>query len=152
MALTVTYQAERNAVGLLDDRVLLFARSARLAPAALDAIEAFAATHRPLASAERPLGALALVVGAAGLSENSLLERQRVFLRELRATPHVWFAFCIVGDGVQAVAMRAVVRVLMLGSSGMRMFTDQASAARWLGERVGVDPAAITGALDTLMP
>ena len=152
MTLVVKHQAEDNVVGLIDNRVLVFARSGRLTPAALDAVEALAATYTHRASAEHPVGALALVVGSAGLSDNRLLERQRVLLRGLRAAPHLWFAFCVVGDGVQAVAMRAVVRVLMLGSSTMRLFTDPESAAGWLGAQVGVEPATIRSALATLTP
>lgn len=150
MALEVKHRAEGNAVALLDGRVLLFTRNGRLTSAALDAIEELATSRARTATAHEPVGALAIVNGDAGLSDNWLLERQRELLRSLKATPHLSFAFCVVGESVQAIAMRAVVRVFVLGSTGMRMFTEPSSAAQWLAPRVGMEPGAILGALAEL--
>ncbi len=150
MPLDVKHKADQNGVGMIDERVLVFVRGGRLTSAALDTVVALAGDRARRATAERPVGALAVVSGQAGLSENQLLERQRLLLRDLRVAPHVFFAFCVEGEGAQAIAMRAVVRVLMLGSSSMRIFTERDAAARWLAERVGMAPAEITTALVAL--
>lgn len=150
MALEVKHQAEGNAVALLDARVLLFTRSGRLTAAALDAVEALATHCVPAATQRAPVGAMAIVDGDAGLSDNRLLERQRALLRSLKAAPHVSFAFCVGGDSIQAIAMRAVVRVFVLGSASMRMFTDAPTAAEWLAGRIGMEPGVLLRAVAAL--
>lgn len=150
VALSVAHRSDGNAVGVLDDRVLLFVRSAKLTSVALNAVEATVANHVASASAARPVGALAVVPGNAGLSDNALLERQRALLFGLKAKPHVYFAFCVVGEGVQSIAMRAAVRVLVIGAARMRLFTEPAESAQWLAGHLQIEAAAITQAVDGL--
>lgn len=138
----VVYEQRGNVVARIDAAVLLFVRTRPLEREALDAIERLALGIDEFRKG--PVGALAVIDGQAGLSDNTLLQRQRIFLRGfVRSEGDVYLAMVVLGDAVQSIAMRAVVRMFMIGRKTMHLDSDLDRAARWLGERVGRDPGEI---------
>lgn len=136
-----------NGVGLYEKRVLVFVRQSTLRVEALDAIEKAIEELMPLATSERPCGALSVVPANAGLSRNDLLTRQRRIFSQPRHHENVFIAFTVLGDGAQAAAMRAVVRLFALGQSRMKMFATTDPAIEWLAPRVKMPVEALLGAI-----
>ena len=126
--LEVVHRRDGNTVGLLDDRALIFVRSRALTGDALEAIDAAIRRVVPKATAEQPAGALAILPGDAGLSHNDLLARQRQIFGEARKQEHIWVSMCVHGHSAQTIAMRAVVRLLLLGHGNMRMHATPEAA------------------------
>lgn len=135
--LHVAFESRGNVVARLDSSALLFARARPLVPEALDSIELTARAVDEIR--EGPIGALVVVPGDAGLSDNALLDRQRAFLRSF-VRPDVFVVMASLGDSAQAIAMRAVVRLFMIGRRTMHMASSIEGAALWLGDRIGRDP------------
>lgn len=134
----VVHEADGNVVARLDASVLVFVRTRPLTVAALDAIESVA--HKIEEFRRGPVGALAVIDGRAGLSDNALLTRQRKFLNGfVRADGDVYLAMVVQGDSVQSIAMRAVVRLFMLGKRTCLMSARLEDAAAWLGKQTGED-------------
>jgi hypothetical protein len=141
--LHVVHEASGNVVARLDASVLLFVRTRPLTVAALDAIEGVA--NKIEQFRQGPVGALAVIDGQAGLSDNALLTRQRAFLKGfVRGDGDVYLAMVVQGDSVQSIAMRAVVRMFMLGKKRTSLLTARVEpAARWLAERTGETSAEL---------
>lgn len=146
MTLEVIHRSAGNAVGVLDGRALIFVRSQALTEETLDAI-ARAVEHT---RAARPAGALAIVPGDAGLSPEHLLARQRRIFQQAKKLDDVWIAFCVQGDGVQSVVMRAVVRMFLLGQPRMTMHAKPESAIVWFATRLGLSVEAVRSAVASL--
>lgn len=136
--LHVVHEAGGNAVARIDATVLVFVRTQRLTVAALEAIERLAITIDGFRRG--PIGALVVVPGDAGLSDNALIARQRAFLRDLvRPDGDVYVSTVILGDSAQSMAMRAVARLFVIGRPSIRVGSSVEDAARWLGARLDVD-------------
>jgi hypothetical protein len=147
--LQIVHHAEGNIVGLLDDTALLFVRNRPLREQALDAIERTA--QRFGLAPGRPVGALAVVDGNAGMSERKLIERQRTFMRGfVRSDGEVYVAMAVLGDSVQSTTMRAVVRLFTVGNRRIQMSASIDEAARWLGPRLKLGPLRLASALGDL--
>lgn len=156
MSLKVVHSEDRNAVGIIDERLIAFVRSAALTAAALDALEAHLHPLRERygarpASAGSPVGLLAVVPARAGLSDKALIERQAQLMKRLkveakqavRTAAPTFVALTILGDGPMSSAMRAVIRVNVLGHGSIRLFSETADAATWLATRLSMDAGAI---------
>lgn len=150
VGLEVIHRGAGNAVGLLDGRALLFVRSRALTVDALDAIAETIDRIAPRATADWLVGALAIVPGDAGLSRQDLLARQRKIFGAARAMDHVWVSFCVYGESAQTTAMRAVVRLLLLGRSNMKMHAKTEAAIVWFSARLGLRIGDVSDAVEML--
>lgn len=148
MVLVVRHCAEQNAVAVLDERVVVFTRRAKLTAACLDVIEAEseAIARRPA----RPVGLLAVIPASAGLSDGATLERQRQLLKHIRIDPQTYFAYVVTGDDIHASVIRATVRVAMLGRRMMNLSEHVDAAAGWLGGRLSIAPSTLKDVVDQL--
>lgn len=156
LGLQVVHSEERNAVGIIDERLIAFVRSAALTTGALDAVEAhlhpLRERHRPQAgSPGAPVGLLAVVPAGAGLSDKGLIERQAQLMKRLKveakqavqSVAPTFVALSILGDGAMSSAMRAVIRVNVLGHARVRLFSETGEAAAWLAGCLAMDAAVI---------
>jgi hypothetical protein len=125
-------------------------RSRSLTGETLDAIATTIDRIAPNARADWPVGALAIVPGDAGLSRQDLLARQRKIFGAARGLDHVWVSFCVSGDSAQTTAMRAVVRLLLLGQSNMKMHAKAEAAIVWFSGRLGLRVGDVQGAVEML--
>lgn len=156
MGLRVLHSEAQNAVGIIDERLVAFVRSGQLTAGALDVIEsnlhALRERHRPTSLGPgAPVALLAVVPARAGLSDKDLVERQRQLMKQLKADAKsalgtaapTFVALTIVGDGPMSSAMRAVIRVNVLGHGSIHLAAETAEAASWLAPRLSMDAAAI---------
>ncbi len=133
-------------MGVLDGRALIFVRTEALTTESLDAI----AHAMERTSVNRPAGALAIVPGEAGLSSEELLARQRRIFQQAKKLEDVWVAFCVHGEGVQSMVMRAVVRMFVLGQPRMTMHAKPESAIVWFATKLGLSGEAVRSAVASL--
>jgi hypothetical protein len=148
--LEVVHRHDGNTVVLLDDRALIFVRSRALTGEALDAIDAVIDRVAPKAMAERPAGVLAILPGDAGLSRDDLLARQREIFGGARKHQHIWVSICVHGHSAQTIVMRAVVRMLLLGQSNMRMYPTPEAAIAWFASRLRLPVDKVRSTLESL--
>lgn len=149
MSVSVSYAAESNYVAMVDQRLLLFTRTRPLAKAALDAAEAIINEHVPKATAARPVGSFVVLPGDAGLSRHDLIERQRKLFDRLKAERTVYTAAVVLGSSAQCMAMRAVVRLFLLGSPAMQLFSEIEPAARWIARATAIPEGTVLDAYRT---
>jgi hypothetical protein len=143
MNIEVNLHQDNNIVALIDGRVAFIARSGVLTMPALRCLESMKAR---LLSDPRPKGFLAVMPGTAGISKEEIVERQRQFIRQVSAeVKDLSFAIVILGDSVQATAMRVVGRIFVLGRQNMATFSDLGAGAGWLAERTGMDASTFRG-------
>lgn len=145
-SVSVRYDAESNYVALVEQRLLLFTRTRLLTKASLDGAEAVIREQVPKATAARPVGAFVVLPGDAGLSRHDLLERQRKMFDRLKAERTVYSAMVVLGSSPQCVAMRAVVRLFLIGSPTMQLFSEVEPAARWLARAIAMPEHTILDA------
>lgn len=148
MALVTLHAAQKNAVGLVDGRCIVFVRSGMLTPAALDVIAGEAA--RAAAGAVRPVACFAVVPGDAGVSDKALIERQQKMINSFIVDRNTSFAMVVLGTSLQARVMRTAVRMLFLGKSTLRLTDDVDDAIAWLAPRVALEPSVLREAVSTL--
>ena len=148
MALVVRHSGHQNCVGVLDDRVVVFTRRAKLTKDCLDVIEveSEAIARRAL----RPIGLFAVIPASAGLSDAATLERQRQMLKHILIDSQTHFAYVVTGEGVHATTIRATVRVGMLGRRMMKLSDNVLDAASWFGARLSIPPSVLVGAVEEL--
>ncbi len=146
MALWIAHNAAANFVGVLDEQVLLFTRAGPLTTTALDQCEAIINERVPKATSAKPVASLVVLPGDVGLSRHDLIDRQRRLFDRLKAERFVFSAACVLGTSAQCVAMRAVVRLFLLGSPKMQLFSEVDPATRWLAGATSVDAERIRGA------
>ncbi len=129
MAVDIAFHADDNVVAIIDERVMIFARSGPLTMPALECLESM----KPrLLKSLQPKGVLAVLPGTAGVSKDAIVERQRQFVRTVTAeVKDLSVGVVIVGDSIQAMAMRAVGRVFVIGRANMDTFRDVSLGARW---------------------
>lgn len=151
MSLIIAHEEAANCVALFDERLLLFTRTRLLTKGALDQSEAIVNEHVAKASSARPVGSFVVLPGDAGLSRHDLLERQRRLFERLKREPHVFSAVCVLGSSPQTIAMRAVVRLFLLGRPSMQLFSDTESAARWVARALKLDERAVFDAYRTMV-
>ena len=149
MGIDVAFQQDNNIVALVVERALVFARSAPLTMPALACLESM--KPRILKSA-LPKGVLAVLPGTAGVSKEAIVERQRQFVRQVtQEVPDLFVAVVIVGDSVQAMAMRAVGRIFVLGRGNMATFREVDAGAAWLAQRMAMDEGGLTATVRELV-
>lgn len=139
-----------NLLALLDGRVMVQLRYGRLSTASLDVA---AARILPVLESEaRAVGAIAVVNADAGVMPAEVQARQQVVIGNMLSRPNAFMVTVMFGESVQATAMRAVGRVLMLGKrTNIRHAKTVEEAATWLGERLGdITPAALKSSIDLL--
>ncbi len=144
--LEVIHRRAGNAVGLLEGRALIFLRDRPLTEEALEAVAN--TVHRTTLT--RPAGALAIIPGDAGLSSERLITRQRKIFQEAKRLDDVWLSFCVQGDGVQAIAMRAVVRMFVLGQPRSTLHAKPETAIVWFAGRLGLSVETVRAAVAAL--
>jgi len=70
----------------------------------------------------------------------------------LRELPDLSVAIVVVGDSAQAIAMRAVTRVMSLGKRQLSLHADVNAAANWLDPRISIEGVQLAGVLAEIMP
>lgn len=137
MTVDIAFFRDSNIVALVDERAMIFARSAPLTMPALECLESM----KPrLLKSLQPKGVLAVLPGTAGVSKDAIVERQRQFVRTVTAeVKDLSVGVVIVGDSIQAMAMRTVGRVFVLGRSNMATFRDVEAGATWLADKMGIN-------------
>ncbi len=150
MSLIVAHEEAANCVALFDERLLLFTRTQPLTRGALDHAEALVNEHVAKASSALPVGSFVVLPGDAGLSPHDLLERQRRLFERLKREPYVFSAVCVLGSSPQTIAMRAVVRLFLMGRPTMQLFSDTETAARWVARALKLDAGAVLDAHRTM--
>jgi hypothetical protein len=141
VALWIAHNAAANFVGVLDEQVLLFTRAGPLTTTALDHCEAIINERVSKATSAKPVASLVVLPGDVGLSRHDLIDRQRRLFDRLKAERFVFSAACVLGTSAQCVAMRAVVRLFLLGRPKMKLFSEVEPATLWLARATSVDAA-----------
>jgi hypothetical protein len=137
----IRFHRDGNLVALADERLLVFVRTGLLTVPALETMEGLKAS---VLASPKPKGVLAIFTATAGVSHNSLVERQRVFVRGIASeVPDISFAVVVLGDTVHAIAIRTVLRLFVMGRSNMAAFRDVGEGSRWLAGRMGIDAATL---------
>ncbi len=149
VALEIAVDDPANLMAVLDNRLLVQVRMGSLTHAALDAA---AAKILPLLMMQtKAIGALAIVNGDVGVMPPDIQARQRQLLDGVLARPNAWMVTVMQGSTVQATAMRAVGRVLMLGRRNIKHAKDTNEATSWLGEKLGdISAGSIRDAVEQL--
>lgn len=128
-------QAGNVLVGIGPSLVIQY-RCAPLTDAFLDAcgpvFEQFVAANAGV----RPFGVVAVVNGNAGITEERLRARQRTLIGELLRQPEVAMVTCILGDTIDASAMRSIGRVMMLGHKNLAHVVSIEDAAKKMAEQL----------------
>jgi hypothetical protein len=133
----VRFHGDDSLVALADGRLLFFVRKGLLSMPVLETLEGLKAT---VLASPKPKGVLAIFTSTAGVSNNALVERQRVFVRTIaNEVPDISFAVVVLGDTVHAIAIRTVLRLFVMGKSNMAAFRDVGESCRWLAGRMGID-------------
>lgn len=110
---------------------------------AIDAVSDVVLLLSSVASEREPMGFLGVVPAEAGVSDPRLIELQLQLLRTLDRTPHVFAAFCVLGDSARSPSMSEMASMLSTWLPNARTFSETAVASRWLGESVAIDPREI---------
>jgi hypothetical protein len=149
VALEIVFDDPLNYLALLDERVMVQVRQGPLTHAALDTI-----TSRilpVLLTAEKAIAAIAVVNGDAGVMGPDIRARQTELIAALVKRPQASMATVMSGTTVQATAMRAVGRMLLIGNRNIMHAKDVSEATTWLAARlVDINVAVLRDAVTTL--
>ena len=149
MTLEITYEDPGNVMALLDRRVFVQVRAGPLTHASLDS--AADKVMSALSAQTKPIGALAVVNGDAGVMPPDIQARQKRLLGGMLARADASMATVMLGTTVQATAMRATGRVLMLGTRNIKHAKDINEATTWLADRLGdITAGSIRDAVEAL--
>lgn len=141
----VIYSSVGSRIGVVDRRLYVFVRREQLSVAALDAIADHIRDRKG-----QTVGLLAVVPGDAGLSDNTVLDRQRRMMAEFFADPLFFVGFVVLGTSVQAILMRSVVRLAFVGKRNASLTANTVDGARFLAPRLQLSQDAIVAAVDEL--
>lgn len=131
-----------NALGLLDGRLLVQARTGVLTLHCVDAVADFL-RNRALPT---PFGLIAVVNGDTGIMPEDIRARQLAHLTWLLGTgAHI--VTVVYGDTVHASVMRSAGRMMLLGQPRLQHLQDVPTAAAFLAERLSMSAAAIQAAV-----
>ena len=138
-----------NLLALLDGRVMVQLRYGKLT---LEALELAARRIIPVLEAEpRSVGAIAIINGDAGVTLPEVQARQKLLIGGMLRRPNAWMTTVMFGETIQATAMRAVGRVLMIGARNIRHAKDVHEGVTWLGEKLGdITPLQLNDAINSL--
>jgi len=130
-----------NAAALVLDRYFMQVRMGALTE------EALAAYHGSItAQLNRhphvPLGSFHVVDGSAPTPPTEMRDRQRNYMGPVLARKDIFVSTVILGEGIQATAMRTIIRLLVLGNKRMHHASALEEGARWLADNVGVGDVA----------
>lgn len=147
--LDIVFDDKTNLLALLDGRVMVQVRYGRLT---LESLDVAAQKILPVMHAEpRAIGAIAVVNGDAGVAPPEVQARQKELIGGLLRRPNASMATVMFGDTIQATAMRAVGRVLMIGAKNIRHAKDVHEAVTWLSEKLGdITPLQLNDAVAAL--
>ncbi|MFO0558534.1 MAG: hypothetical protein U0269_10995 [Polyangiales bacterium] len=146
-SLSILFRADNNVVALYEQRVVLFARSGPLTENALRAAADTALLLSAVARDDERYGFIGVVPAEAGVSNPALFDVQLSLFRSVGAVPHVYAALCVLGDSALEGPMAQVARSLSELLPNSQLFADTASASRWIGEKLSLDPRSIQRAV-----
>lgn len=132
--------SRENAAIFLNGHYFLQIRTGAMTVPALNAFLEHI-TQKVAALPDQRLASLHIVDGQAPLPDADVRDRQRGFMREIMRNPNLSVATVIEGEGVQATASRAVIRLLVLGNTRMRHDIRVEDAAAWVARQVGANDA-----------
>jgi hypothetical protein len=149
VGLDVFYDRDGTRFGLLDGRLLLQSRAGLLTDEALDAV--VTVMEERMVGRSHSLGLIAVVEESARRTSVEIQTRQRMHMGRFLDEADGWICSVTRGDGVEAMSMRAVGHVLLLGHPRVAHFSDVETAAVWMAAKLGeLTPVEIVAGLDTL--
>lgn len=149
VTLEITYEDPGNVMAVLDRRMLVQVRMGPLTHASLDS--AADRVLSVLSAQTKSIGALAVVNADAGVMPPDIQAKQKRLLGGMLNRPDASMATVMLGTTVQATAMRATGRVLILGKRNIKHAKDVNEATTWLADRLGdIAAGSIRDAVEAL--
>lgn len=142
VAFEIVLSSRDHGFGVLDGRVMVQVRKVALDLRTLEV--AIDKALPVLLAAPGPIGLISVVDGDGGVTPLEVVARQKHFLGGLLGRKDAWLATVLTGTSVQAVAVRASGRVMMLGtrSANIKHAHDVDEGVAWLAGKLGDIPAS----------